>query len=288
MSPALYLISTPIGNMEDITFRALRLLKEVDLLLAEDTRRTGLLLAHFTIRTRLLSCHTHNENRRIERVLEVLERGESVGLVTDAGTPSLADPGSTMVRAVLQAGYNVIPLPGPNAAISAFSVSGMNTSTITITGFLPKKRGSRKKTLKTLLQQGHPFSFYESPHRVISTLETLTDIIETECSTESSKAAPEPQIIVAREITKHYEEFIRGSLSEVCIILNTKEEVRGEITVLVDPGQELIIKGKKSLDELLAQGKEEGLFGKDLVLWATQKSNYSKKEIYKKVHQLPS
>src|SRR5947207_7097854 len=199
----LYLVATPIGNLEDITLRALRVLKECDLVAAEDTRRTGRLLKHFDISKPLLSYFQFNEARRSEEIIERLRRGEKVALITDAGTPGISDPGERVVKAALAAGYRVEPVPGPCALVAALTASGLATDEFHFIGFLPHKSGQRRKQLERLKSFCGTLVLYESPYRIGKLLGELQEIF------------PDRQVVLARELTKKFEEFLRGTPGEL-------------------------------------------------------------------------
>lgn len=218
----LYLVATPIGNLEDITLRALRVLRECDAVAAEDTRRTGQLLAHFGIRKPLLSYHQFNEARRSGEILERLRRGEKLALVTDAGSPGISDPGERVVRAVLAAGGRVEPVPGPCALIAALTASGLPTGEFHFVGFLPHKSGQRRKALETLRAMPGTLVLYESPHRLERLLDELAGVM------------PDREVVLARELTKKFEEFLRGRPAEL-LALARQRRMRGEFVVLVGP-----------------------------------------------------
>ncbi len=221
----LYLVATPIGNLEDITLRALRTLRECDTVAAEDTRRTGQLLKHFGITKPLLSCFQFNEARRSEEILERLTRGEKLALVTDAGSPGISDPGERVVKAVLAAGFRVEPVPGPSALLAALTASGLPTEEFHFAGFLPHKSGQRRRKLEALKTCCGTLVLYESPYRVEKLLSELNEVF------------PERRVVLARELTKKFEEFLRGTAAE---LLDTarRRSLRGEFVVMVaDAGQ---------------------------------------------------
>ena len=218
----LYLVATPIGNLEDITLRALRTLKECDVVAAEDTRRTGQLLRHFEISKPLLSYFQFNEARRSEDLLERLSRGEKVALVTDAGSPGISDPGERVVRAAIAAGFRVEAVPGPTALIAALTASGLSTEEFHFVGFLAHKSGQRRKKLEQLKALASTLVLYESPYRIEKLLGELSEVF------------PERQIVLARELTKKFEEFLRGKPAEL-LVLAQKRSLKGEFVVMIAP-----------------------------------------------------
>lgn len=221
----LYICGTPIGNLEDITARALRVLREVDLVAAEDTRRTRKLLAHYGIVTRMISYHEHNEFSRTPEILEILESGRDVALVSDAGMPGISDPGRYLIEHALSAGMPVVPVPGPSAILAALVVSGFPADEFAFVGFLPRKGRQRREALERLAVENRAVVLYESPHRLVRTLSDLHGVI-----------GGDRRVAVARELTKVYEEVVRGTLTEVLALFDTRE-VKGEITVVIDaPG----------------------------------------------------
>jgi 16S rRNA (cytidine1402-2'-O)-methyltransferase len=217
----LYVVATPIGNLEDITLRAIRILTGVDLIAAEDTRHTARLLAHYRIKTPLISCHEHNERQRSVELIAKIRSGGSVALVSDAGTPSVSDPGYRLVRAAVEEGLDVFPVPGVSAAVTALCVSGLPTDAFVFIGFAPKKSGSRRELLQSLAAESRTLVFYESPRRVTVLLEIVESIMG------------DRQAVLARELTKLHEEFIRGSLSGIRAVLEKRQQVKGECTLLV-------------------------------------------------------
>jgi 16S rRNA (cytidine1402-2'-O)-methyltransferase len=218
----LYLVATPIGNLEDITFRALRVLKECDIVAAEDTRRTGQLLKHFEISKPLLSYFQFNEAKRTEEILQRLQRGEKVALVTDAGTPGISDPGERVVKAAIAAGFKVEPIPGPCALVAGLTASGLPSDEFHFVGFLPHKSGQRRNQLEKLKVIPGTLVFYESPYRILKLLEELTDIF------------PDRQVVLARELTKKFEEFLRGNARDLLAQLQQRS-IKGEFVVMVSP-----------------------------------------------------
>jgi 16S rRNA (cytidine1402-2'-O)-methyltransferase len=234
----LYLVATPIGNLEDITLRALRVLKECDVIAAEDTRHTGQLLRHFEISKPLISYFKFNESRRSEEILGRLERGEKVALVTDAGTPGISDPGQRVVRAAIGAGFRVEAVPGACAAIVALAASGLPTDEFHFAGFLPHKSGQRARELERLAALPGTIVLYESPYRIEKLLGELAAVV------------PERQIAVGRELTKKFEEFWRGTAAEVAGTI-PKRTLKGEFVVLIAPAEE---KEKAVADDEVQEG----------------------------------
>jgi 16S rRNA (cytidine1402-2'-O)-methyltransferase len=224
LAPGLYLVATPIGNLEDITLRALRVLRSVDRIACEDTRQTQKLLNHFEIRTPTVSYHMHNEGSRSEELVAELKLGARIAVVSDAGTPGIADPGGQIAAAAIAAGIDVFPVPGANAAISGLIASGLPTESFTFHGFLPAKAGQRKTALEELGRGKGTHLFYEAPHRI---LDTLADV--------EAVFGPAQHVVVARELTKLHEEFLRGPVGELRTRLSARPSVRGEIVLLLAP-----------------------------------------------------
>src|SRR6202050_1008575 len=220
--PALYLVATPIGNLEDITLRALRVLKEVDQIACEDTRQTQKLLNHYGITTRTISYHEHNEMTRAAELVKELQEGASVALVTDAGMPGISDPGFRLITLAIRHHVPVVPIPGASAFLAALVASGLPTDSFRFSGFLPAKSGQRRKLLESVKDSPRTQVFYEAPHRL---LETLADVVEV--------LGAERHIVVAREVTKLHEEFLRGRAVDVLDELKKRGEVKGEIQLLI-------------------------------------------------------
>jgi 16S rRNA (cytidine1402-2'-O)-methyltransferase len=221
LAPGLYLVATPIGNLEDITLRALRILRSVDRIACEDTRQTQKLLNHFEIKTPTVSYHMHNEGSRAEELVAELKQGGRIAVVSDAGTPGIADPGGQIAAAAIAAGVSVFPVPGANAAISGLIASGLSTESFIFHGFLPAKAGQRRTALEELTRGEATHVFYEAPHRI---LDTLADI-------ESVFGAAQ-HVVIARELTKLHEEFLRGAASTLRSQLAERAIVRGEIVLM--------------------------------------------------------
>jgi 16S rRNA (cytidine1402-2'-O)-methyltransferase len=219
---SLYLVATPIGNLEDITLRALRVLKEVDLIACEDTRQTKKLLSHYGIQTRTVSYHEHNEMTKAAELIVDLESGAKIALVTDAGMPGISDPGFRLIALAIRHHVPVVPIPGASAFLAALVASGLPTDSFRFSGFLPAKSGQRRKLLESVRESPRTQVFYETPHRL---LETLADVVEV--------LGSDRHVVVAREVTKLHEEFLRGRAKDVLEQLKSRGEVKGEITLLI-------------------------------------------------------
>lgn len=218
----LYVVATPIGNKEDITLRALNTLREVDLILAEDTRKTGRFLAQYDIKNRMVSYHEHNENKRTPVLVEKLKKGVSMALVSDAGTPTVSDPGYILIHEAIASNIHVVPIPGVSAAITALSVSGLPSDSFIFIGFTSKKKTIRMNQLHTLSKEIRTLIFYESPKRILSFLEDIADVF-----------GKDRQVVFSREMTKMHEEFIRGSVSELVDLLKKRSTIKGECVLVV-------------------------------------------------------
>jgi 16S rRNA (cytidine1402-2'-O)-methyltransferase len=223
LSPGLYVVATPIGNLEDITLRALRVLREADVIACEDTRHTQKLLNHFEIKTPTQSYHEHNEAARAQELVAKIDGGARIALVSDAGMPGVSDPGECVIRAALDRGLKVVVVPGPSALLSALVASGLPTDSFRFVGFLPPRSGERRTTLEVLRDSPETLIFYEAPHRIT---EMLADLEQT--------LGKERHIALARELTKVHEEFLRGNIAEIAGELRKREAVKGEITVIVE------------------------------------------------------
>jgi 16S rRNA (cytidine1402-2'-O)-methyltransferase len=264
----LYVVSTPIGNLEDITLRALRVLREVDLIAAEDTRRTRQLLTHYGIRKPLISYHDFNRRMREKTLLQELREGKSIALVTDAGTPGISDPGEELVLGAVQESIPLVPIPGPAALISALSVSGLPTESFLFYGFLPSRAAARKKWLASLKDRPETLVFYESPRRVGSLLQDAAQILG------------DRRVVVAREMTKVYEEVYRGSVSEVLERLG-EEEVKGEVTIILE-GCPLPPKAEASsiVEALKYYSRDRGLSMRESVHRVAEDLKVSRRQVY--------
>lgn len=265
----LYIVATPIGNLEDVTLRALRVLREADWVLAEDTRRTRILLDHFEISQKATSLHEHNEAARIPRILEALEDGRSVALVSDAGTPLVSDPGARLVSAVSEAGFRVEAVPGPSALLAAWSVSGLDSSHVLFLGFLPRKAGARRQCLEAQRNRKESFVLFESPRRVAATLREILDVLG------------DRPACLARELTKKHEEVLRGRVGELAEQLE-QNPPRGECTLVVaGAGDEAV---GAWTDEALARAIGEALDSggsvRDLSTALAETSGRGRSEVY--------
>jgi 16S rRNA (cytidine1402-2'-O)-methyltransferase len=269
----LYLVATPIGNLEDITLRAIRILKEADIIACEDTRQTQKLLHHYGIRKEMVSYHEHNELTRSPELAIELEQGAKIALVSDAGTPGISDPGHRLVTLCLRHHIPVVPIPGPSALVAALAASGLPTEEFLFIGFLPPRAGARRKALDALKAESRTLIFYEAPHRVVETLADATEIL-----------GPRPAVI-AREVTKIHEEFLRGPLAEL-LESARKRAPRGEITLLIGPGDpqaqqvELSVSLKERVEQLEAEG---GIDRKAALKQAARERGLGKREAYKQL-----
>ena len=221
LTGTLYIVATPIGNLKDITFRALETFEKVELIAAEDTRHTKKLLAHFNIKSRLISYHEHNEEQSTKGILDKLKSGTSVALVSSAGTPTVSDPGYRLIHTAIKEKIKVVPIPGVSAAITALSASGLPSDCFSFIGFLPPKSRKRRERLEALVDFASTLIFYESPRRIISVMEDMMDVFGDRYA------------VLSREMTKTYEEFLRGNFSELIAELKTRQTIKGEITLLV-------------------------------------------------------
>lgn len=286
LAPGLYLVATPIGNLGDITLRALEVLRGVELIACEDTRQTQKLLNHFEIDVRTVSYHQHNERGRAEELVERLQTGARIAVVSDAGTPAISDPGGWLVKAALDAGVKVWPVPGANAALCALIASGLNTERFSFEGFLPEKAGERRTRLENLARLaveaekafgGAPGTiiFYEAPHRIE---ETLSDV--------EAVWGDAVRVVLARELTKLHEEFLRGTVAELRANLKSRDRVRGEIVLLVEPatrcdGAAMVESVAKRVAALVSEGLDE----KDALKRLARETGQSKSELYRELQR---
>ena len=278
LPPGLYLVGTPIGNLEDMTLRALRVLRGVDRVLCEDTRETAHLLAHYEIQVPMQSCDEHKEQACAADAVARIRAGERLALVTDAGLPGISDPGARVAAAVAAAGLPGVPVPGANAALTALVGSGLTAGRFLFCGFLPSKGGARRTELERLQAMvtvgGEPLVlvFYEAPHRILEMLEDVAGVWGETCP-----------VVLARELTKLHEEFLRGSAAGVRARLTERERVRGEIVVLVEARPSAAMSGsEESIAALVARlMKDEGLSEKDALKRAARERGMGKSEVYR-------
>jgi 16S rRNA (cytidine1402-2'-O)-methyltransferase len=267
MAGLLYVVATPIGNLEDITLRALRILREVDLIAAEDTRHTQILLNHYDIHTPLTSYHEHNERTKAQPLVERLVRGENVALLCDAGTPAISDPGYRLIIEATRAGVRVVPLPGASALAAVLSASGLPTDRFVFEGFLPAKKQERKTKLQALQNESRTLVFYEAPHRLMESLQDLQQILG------------DREIVVAREVSKVHEEFLRGTLSKIITQLG-EQTVKGEITLVVHGSTERTKVADTELQDEIGQLVAKGMRVKEIAEIIGERHRLSKREIY--------
>ena len=266
----LYLVATPIGNLEDMTFRAIRTLKEVDLILAEDTRKTMHLLNHFEISNKLISFYRHNEGTKIEHVIKLLNEGQNLALVSDAGTPAISDPGEDLVKAVINEGIKIIPIPGSVAFIQGLIGSGFDTTRFAFEGFLSINKRVRRERLEELKDECRTMIFYEAPHKL---KRTLTDLLNT--------FGEERKIVLAREITKVYEEYLRFTLKEAVEYYEEKV-IKGEFVIVLEgKAKEEPTVSEESIEDLMKKYLDEGLDKKEAMKKVAKDKRMTKSEIYK-------
>jgi len=280
LAPGLYLVATPIGNLEDMTLRGLRVLREADRIACEDTRQTGKLLNHFGIKTPTVSYHAHNEGERATELVETLRAGGRIAVVSDAGTPGISDPGGVLARAAIAAGVAVFPVPGANAVVAAVIASGLPAERFRFHGFLPAKAGERRTMLEELQAASRTATgvswktteiFYETPHRIV---EALGDV--------EAVFGPDQPVVLARELTKLHEEFLRGSVGEVLAELAGRESVRGEMVLLlalagVTAGGEISVSVRAAVRGLIAAGASE----KEALKQVARERGLGKSEVYR-------
>lgn len=265
----LYIVATPIGNLEDITLRALRVLKEVDLIAAEDTRQTLKLLNHYEINKPLISYHRHNEETKSEILIEKLRNGENIALVSDAGTPGICDPGEDVIKKAIEDNIEVIPIPGACAMINALIVSGISTKEFEFLGFLPLNKKLRRQKLKEIENSSKTIIIYEAPHKMKTTLGDLKEILK------------DRKIVLARELTKIHEEFIRKSIDE---LLSEIDTIKGEMILIIE-GNKIDTEECKNFDEISLEDhyklyEEKGLNKKEIIKQIAKDRNVNKNEIY--------
>ncbi|AFM23247.1 16S rRNA (cytidine(1402)-2'-O)-methyltransferase [Desulfomonile tiedjei] len=274
MAGTLFVVATPIGNLEDITMRALEVLRNVHVIACEDTRKSRILLQRWGIRQRLLSFHKFSEARKMQLVLDRLEQGQNVAIVSDAGTPGIADPGARVVRAALDAGYKVVPIPGPSAVAAALSVSGVDCSTFHYLGFVPRKDEERRAFFETVAKSGYTSVFFETPHRIGQTLKIAADILGTR------------RISLMRELTKIHEETLTGTAAEILATLQQRETVKGEIVLVVEGGTPTV--EVPDLQQIVETLMSEGFSGKRLANEAHQRYGVRKSQAYETFLEITS
>ena len=262
----LYLIPTPIGNLEDITIRSLNLLKSVDLILCEDTRVTGNLLKKYDIKKKLISCHEHNEDKIKEKVIEELKLGKNIGLVTDQGSPIISDPGFIIAKAVIEYGFNVVGLPGATAFVPALISSGINPSPFLFYGFLNSKNSKQKAELESLKNLKYTIIFYEAPHRIKNTLENIKEVFGNR------------KMSLSREISKMYEEIFRGSIDN---IIDEISDIKGEIVLVIEGNTTIVDYSSISIIEHMKIYLEDGISEKEAMKKVAKERHVSKSVIYK-------
>lgn len=280
LAPGLYLVATPIGNLEDITLRALRVLQSVDRIACEDTRQTQKLLNHFGVARPMLSLHEHNEAARAAELIAELRAGARIAVVSDAGMPGISDPGSLLVKAAIEAGVAVYPVPGANAALSALIASGLNTEEFLFLGFPPARAGARITRLESLrnsLTEPRTVVMYEAPHRILETLTDVETVFGGECPA-----------VVARELTKLHEEFLRGTAGEVRAQLAERDRVRGEMVLLIKAGPRVSEAAAQALslrEQIAELEKSEGLNEMDALKRIARERGVSKSELYRELQR---
>jgi len=273
MSGTLYLVATPIGNLADITHRALQILKDVDLIACEDTRHTHKLLQHYGITTKTVSYHEHNEQQRTPQLVDQLKQGSDIAVVSDAGTPSISDPGYRLVRAAIENGVAVVPVPGPSALISALIAAGLPTDEFFFAGFLPSRTNARRTRLSELRTVPGTLIFYEAPHRLATTLKDAYEILG------------ERDAVVARELTKLHEEIKRGRLSDLASYFEDGGKARGEIVLLIDRNviADTTVKTESSIAALVDRFEEEGMDHRAALKKAARELGLSRAEAYRRL-----
>jgi 16S rRNA (cytidine1402-2'-O)-methyltransferase len=286
LTPGLYLVATPIGNLGDITLRALDVLRRVDRIACEDTRQTQKLLNHYEITTPTVSCHQHNEHTRATELIQNIKAGKAIAVVSDAGMPGISDPGGWLIAEAIAAGVAIIPIPGANAALSALVASGLPAGEFHFIGFLPEKAGARRTRLEALAAEiqrnnaARTFIFYEAPHRILEVLADLETVF-----------GPALRVVLARELTKMHEEFLRGTVAEVRRELAGRDRMRGEITLLVDaqpaqPGAKSSPVAHERITDRIARLQDEaGVDEKEALKRIARELGQSKSEVYRELQR---
>jgi 16S rRNA (cytidine1402-2'-O)-methyltransferase len=276
LAPGLYLVATPIGNLEDLTVRAIRVLKQVDLIACEDTRQTQKLLNHYGIEKPTISYHEHNEASRAAELIEKLAQGSRIAVVSDAGTPGISDPGFRLVSLAIERGVPVVPVPGPVAFVSALVASGLPAESFSFRGFLPPKSGARRRELEKIRDSKQTEIFYEAPHRIRGALE---DVV--------SALGPQRRVALARELTKIHEEFLRGTAADVLATIKTRGELKGEIVLLIGPAsgseiEHIAISIRDRVNQIM---RDEKLDEKSALKKVAKERDISKSEAYRELQR---
>jgi 16S rRNA (cytidine1402-2'-O)-methyltransferase len=278
LAPGLYLVATPIGNLEDITLRALRVMKESDLIACEDTRQTQKLLNHYAITTRTTSYHEHNEMTRAAELVVDLEQGARIALVTDAGMPGISDPGFRLISLAIRHHVPVVPIPGASAFLAALVASGLPTDSFRFSGFLPAKAGQRRQILEDIRESPRTQVFYEAPHRVKEALEDIVEIL-----------GRQRHVVIAREVSKIHEEFLRGHAGDILETLKARGDIKGEITLLIgkmEAGEQKALPSRVSVPQRVAQIiAEENLDEKAALKKVAKEMGMSKSEAYRELQR---
>ena len=270
----LYIVATPIGNLEDITVRSLRILAGVDLIAAEDTRTSSRLLSFYEIETRLTSYHEHNENKKAEELIGLLKSDASVALISDAGTPAVSDPGFRLVRLAVEHDIPIVPIPGPSAALSGLCASGLPTDAFVFSGFLPRKKGKRLEFVEALRNEKRTLIFYESPKRVLKLLAELEEVLG------------DRRAVLCREMTKLHEEFVRGHFSEIITTLTARDSLKGECTLIISGKENMDISIDSLTEEICARLKSKDVKPSSLARELAEKYSMRKKTIYDAIQKL--
>ena len=277
MAGTLYLVATPIGNLEDMTFRAVRVLREADVIACEDTRRTRGLLSHFSIAGKLLlSCHEHNERERAAELVQRVEAGEDVALVSDAGMPGISDPGYRVVQAMIAAGLRVAPLPGPSSVSAAVAASGLPTDAYRYCGFLPPRKGQRRRALEAVRDETATLVFLETPHRIVPALADVEDILGSR------------EAVVAREISKIHEEFLRGSVGALRAQIESRGGIKGEMVLVVEGARERLADGESSVEDRVSDLTAQGSSRMDAIKQVARERGLNKRDIYRRLEDSKS
>jgi 16S rRNA (cytidine1402-2'-O)-methyltransferase len=274
LAPGLYVVATPIGNLEDLTQRALRVLRSVDLIACEDTRHTRRLLDHYSIRTPTVSYHEHNERERAAELVNKLAEGATIALVSDAGTPAVSDPGYRIVHATIERGIAVISVPGPSAAIAALAASGLPTDEFCFHGFLPARRGQRRSKLETLISSPTINIFFEAPHRIREAMEDIVAIL-----------GADRWIVLARELTKIHEEFLRGSAGDILRELEKRSEIKGEMVLLIGKSEKKRGASHARVADRLDATMREGMDEKSAIKRLAKELGISRDEVFRELQR---